>query len=246
MANVSLDIVLEMSFLTLSGADVDFLGRKQTYTTEEALPTTRHVTLVGKKEFAAAAFDPESETFVVHVASLSSDASPNSSPLDVHPSRRSQISGLIAKEAPTKVPTKYSDFADVFSPDLAFELPEHTGINNHTIKLVEDQQPPYGPIYSLELVELETLKTYIETNLANGFIRPSKLPAGAPIQFDWKSDGSLRLCVDYQGLNNLTIKNRYPLLLIEELLDRLKRAKQFTQLNLTSAYYRMRIRKGNE
>ena len=200
---------------------------------------------MGKKEFAAAALDPEHETYVVHVASLSS--TPLVASLNVHPSRRPQISGLIVEEAPTTVPAEYSDFADVFSPDLASELPEHTGINDHAIELVEGcQQPPYGPIYSLGPVELETLKAYIETNLANGFIRPSKSPAGALILFDRKPDGFLRLYVDYQGLNNLTIKNRYPLPLIEESLDRLGRAKQFTQLDLTSAYHQMRIRKGDE
>ena len=92
---------------------------------------------------AAAALDPESETFVVHVASLSSVASPSSSPLDVHPSRRPQIAGLIAKEAPTKVPVEHVDFADVFSPDLTSELPEYTGINDHAIELVNGQQPPW-------------------------------------------------------------------------------------------------------
>ena len=95
-------------------------------------------------------------------------------------------------------------------------------------------------------MELETLKAYIETNLANRFIKPSKSPTGARILFDRKSDGSLRLCVNYQGLNNLTIINRYPLQLIGESLDRLRRAKQFTQLNFISAYYRMRIRKEDE
>ena len=95
-------------------------------------------------------------------------------------------------------------------------------------------------------MELDTLKAYIETNLANEFIKPSKLPAGAPILFDQKSDSSLRLCVNYRGLNNLTIKNQYLLPLIGELLDRLGRAKQFTQLNLTSAYHRMRIRERDE
>ena len=113
---------------------------------------------MGKKEFAAAALDPEHETYVVHVASL--NVHPSQRPqissliakeapvasLDVHPFRRPQISGLIAEEAPTKIPTEYSDFADVFSPDLASELPEHTGINNYAIELVEDQQPSYGPI----------------------------------------------------------------------------------------------------
>ena len=95
-------------------------------------------------------------------------------------------------------------------------------------------------------MELETLKAYIETNLANGFIRPSKSPAGTPILFDRKSDGSLWLYVDYRGLNNLTIKHWYPLPLIGESLDRLRRAKQFTQLDLTGAYHQMRIREGDK
>ena len=246
VANVSLEVIFGMPFLTLSNADVNFLSQNlwwKTYTTKEALPTTRCVELVGKKEFVAAALNPEHETYVVHVASLSS--TPLAS-LDVHLFREPQISGLIAKKAPTKVPAKYSDFADVFFPDLASELPEHTGINDHAIELVKGQQPPYGPIYSLRPVELKTLKAYIETNLANGFIRPLKSPARAPILFDRKSDGSLRLCVDYRGLNNLTIKNRYPLPLIGESLDRLGRAKRFTQLDLTSAYHRMRIRERDE
>ena len=153
---------------------------------------------------------------------------------------------MIAEEASTKVLAEYSDFADVFSPDLASELPEHTRINDHAIELVDGQQPPYGPIYSLGPVELETLKAYIETNLANGFIRPSKSLAGAPILFDRKSDGSLQLCINYRGLNNLTLKNRYPLPLIGESLDRLGRAKRFTQLDLTSTYYQMRIHKQDE
>ena len=159
-ANVSPEVVLRMPFLTLSGADVDFLGRElqwRTYSTKEALPTTRRVELVGKKEFEAATLDPEHKSYVVYIGSVSSDASP-SSLLDVHPSRRPQVSGLIAKEAPTKVLAKYSDFADVFSPNLASELPKHIGINDHAIELVGGQQPPYGPIYSLGPVDLDTLK----------------------------------------------------------------------------------------
>ncbi len=82
--------------------------------------------------------------------------------------------------------------------------------------------------YALSPVELETLKTYIETHLKTGFIWPSKSPAGAPILFDKKPDGSFYLCVDYRGLNKLTIKNWYPLPLIGKVLDRLDWAKQFT------------------
>ncbi len=99
------------------------------------------------------------------------------------------------------------------------ELSENTGINKHVIELIEEKQLPYGPIYSLCPVELETLKAYIETHPKTGFIRPSKSPIGAAILFDKKLDGSLCLCVDYRGLNNLTIKNWYPLPLIGEVLD---------------------------
>ena len=120
------------------------------------LPTTRRVELVGKKEFAAAALDPEHKTYVVHVASLSSTPLVS---LNVHPFQEPQISGLIAEKAFTKVSAKYLDFADVFSPDLATELSEHTEINIHAIDLEEGKQPPYGPIYSLRPVELETVKT---------------------------------------------------------------------------------------
>ena len=245
VANVSPKTVFGMPLLPLSGANIDFLGRElrwRTYITEEALPTTRCVDLVGKKEFAAAVLDPEHKTYVVYIGLVSSNTSPSSFLLDVHLSRRPQIFGLIAK----KVLAKYLDFADIFSPDLASKLLKHTGINNHVMELVNGQQPPYEPIYSLGPVELETLKAYIETNLANGFIRPSKSPANTPILFDQKSNSSLRLCVNYQGLNNLTIKNRYSLPLIGESLDRLGRAKRFTQLDLTSAYHRMRIREGDE
>ena len=107
-------------------------------------------------------------------------------------------------------------------------LPERTGINEHAIELKDSKEPPYGPIYSLGPVELKTLKTYIKTNLVNGFIRPLKSPAGAPILFLHKLNGSLWLFVDYQGLNNLTIQNQYLLPLISESLDQLGRAKRFT------------------
>ena len=164
--------------------------------------------------------------------------------MTIYPARKAQLALLLAKKV--TVPTKYSDFADVFSEKLANILPERTKANEHGIKLEEGKQPPYGPIYSLEPVELETLKTYIETNLSNGFIRTSKSPASAAILFVRKPDGSLCFCVNYQRFNNLTIKNRYPLLLIGKSLDQLSQAKQFTQLKLTSAYHWMRIKKGNE
>ena len=196
VANISLEIVFEMLFLTLNGADIDFSGRGlwwKTYTIEKAFPTIRHVQLVDKKKFAAVVLDSESETFLVHIASLSSVILPSVFllELDVHPSRRPQISGLIAKKALTKVSVKYLNFTDIFSLDLTFKLPKQTRINNHTIELLNSQQPSYRPIYSLGLVELEILKAYIKTNLANKFIKPFKSPANTPILFNQKLDSSL-------------------------------------------------------
>ena len=251
VANISPEVVFGILFLTLSSANVDFSSREpwwRTYNTKEALPTTRRVELVNKKEFAAAALDLEHETYVVYVGSVSSVMLPSSSPLElnIHPFHRPQMSSLIAKKAPTKILAKYLDFADIFFSDLASKLFKYTKINDHTIELVDDQQPPFRPIYSLEPVELETLKAYIETNLANRFIRPSNSPANAPILFDLKSDGFFRLCVDYWDLNNLTIKNQYPFPLIGKLWNRLGMARWFTQLGFINAYHWMRIRKGDK
>lgn len=108
---------------------------------------------------------------------------------------------------------------------------------NHRIILEEGKTPPHGPIYRLGDSEPENVRGYIKTNLNNGFIRPSTSPAGALVLFVKKPNGGLRLCVEYRGLNNITIKNRYPLPLVGEALDRLGSAKQFIQIDLTNVYY---------
>ena len=114
-------------------------------------------------------------------------------------------------------------------------------MNEHVIKLEKSKQPLFGSIYSLGQVELETLKTYIKTNIANSFICLSKFLTGAFILFDRKADRNLCLCIDYLGLNNITIKNQYRQSLIGELLDWLSWARRFTQLNLSNAYHWIRI-----
>ena len=145
--------------------------------------------------------------------------------MTIHSTRKAQLTLILAVKI--TVITEYSDFADVFSEKSVNVFSERTGVNKHAIKLEKGKQPPYGPIYSLGPIEFETLKTYIKTNLSNHFIRALKSLAGAPILFVRKPNGSLCLCVNYQKLNNLTIKNWYPLPLICESLDRLSRAKQF-------------------
>ena len=86
----------------------------------------------------------------------------------------------------------------------------------------------------------------MNSSLKKGWIRHSISPAGAPILFVPKKDGGLRLCVDYRGLNKITVKNRHPFPLIGEMLDRLQGAKLFTKLDLRNAYHRIRIKPGDE
>jgi hypothetical protein len=143
------------------------------------------------------------------------------------------------------VPEEFHEFLDVFEKGGADKLPPHRPYDL-TIQLQEGREPPFGPIYSLSPNELEECRTYIEEMLGKGFIQHSKSPAGAPIMFVKKKDGSLRLCVDYRGLNQVTIKNRYPLPLTHELIDRLKGAKHFSKLDLRSGYNLVQIAKGDE
>ena len=233
LANIGLDVVLGMLFLTFSKADIRFAEQElvsRMYMATEALPTTRRVEIIDKRELAALALNADDETFVVHIAALAEPAI-----MPIHPSCQAQVATLTSEE--TEIPAEYSDFSNFFSSDSTVELLEYTGINNHPINLLNDKQPSYSPIYSLKPLDLEMLKTYIEANLASGFIRPSKSPIGALIPFVRKKNSSLHLCIDYQGLNNLTIKNRYPLPLIDKLLDCLGCAKHFTQLELMNAYH---------
>lgn len=127
--------------------------------------------------------------------------------MTIYPSQTAQIAALQWDKAFTKIPFEYQDYADIFLPELAMELSENTGINKHTIELEDKKQPPYGPIYTLNPLALETLKIYIETHLKTGFIQLFKSPANAPILFDKKPDSNLQLCINYRGLNNLIIKN---------------------------------------
>ena len=125
-------------------------------------------------------------------------------------------------------------------------MPEHRPYD-HRIQLEEGAIPPSAqPIYHLTPEELNVLRKYIDENLIKRFLRPSHSPCGAPVLFVKKPDGSLRLCVDYRALNKLTIKNRYPLPLIGELLDRLSNAKFFTKFDVRDGFNRLRMGAGEE
>jgi hypothetical protein len=132
------------------------------------------------------------------------------------------------------VPDYVRPYADVFSKSSADTLPCHRPYDI-SIDLLPDTTVPWGPIYGMSEIELKELRKYLDDNLVKGFIRHSQSPAGAPVMFVEKKDKSLRLCVDYRRLNEITVKSRYPLPLINELFDRLRSAKVYTKIDLRGA-----------
>ncbi|UTT94881.1 hypothetical protein NDA17_001580 [Ustilago hordei] len=143
------------------------------------------------------------------------------------------------------IPKPYQHLRDVFDEVEADKLPHHTEHDLH-LELIEGGKPPQGPLYLKGPKEMSELRRYLDENLEKGFIRPSKSPARSPVLFVPKKDGGLRLCVDYRGLNEITVKNRAPLPLIEEQLFLLRKARIYTKLDLRAAYNLIRIAKGDE
>lgn len=144
-----------------------------------------------------------------------------------------------------RIPKEYHDYLRLFDKSSADVLPPRR-IYDHRIPLKKDFVPPFGPLYSMSPIELRTLREWLDENLKKGFIRASSSPAASPVLFVKKKDGSLRVCVDYRGLNAGTIKNRYPLPLFQETIAQLCKARFFTKLDLRSAYNLVRIAKGEE
>jgi hypothetical protein len=131
-------------------------------------------------------------------------------------------------------------FKDVFPDDLPAGLPPSREVD-HRIELIPGAVPPSRPTFRLSEKELVELKKQLEELTKSGFIQPSKSPFGAPILFVKKKDGTMRMCVDYRALNNVTIKNSYPLPRVDELFDRLQGAKYFSKIDLRSGYHQIRI-----
>jgi hypothetical protein len=146
----------------------------------------------------------------------------------------------------TIVPEKFQQYIKVLGRELADKLPDHKPYD-HAIDLKDGEQPPWGPMYPLNETELQALRDYLKEMLELGKIRPSKSPTAAPIIFVPKAHGrGLRLCVDYRGLNKVTIANRYPLPIMSELQDRVRGPKIFTKIDLKNGYNLIWIKPGDE
>jgi hypothetical protein len=163
------------------------------------------------------------------------------------PGQRVVKTGFLLALAETSSTTKLieaipvvRDYPDVFPDELPGMPPERDV--EFRIDLIPGTRPISMSPYRLSRPFQEELKKQLDDLLAKGLIRRSVSPWGAPVMFTAKRDGSWRKCVDYRGLNAVTIKNKYPLPRIEDLFDQVNGAKVFSKIDLQSGYNQIRVR----
>src|SRR5277367_2250345 len=139
------------------------------------------------------------------------------------------------------VPTHLHDFEDLFAKSLFNRLPDHK-VWDHAIELVPGAKSSNCKVYPLAPSKQSEMDEFIQENLSSGRIRPSKSLMASPVFFIKKKDGTLRLVQDYRALNAITIKNRYPLPLISELVDKVKGSSIFTKFDIRWGYNNVRIK----
>jgi len=147
--------------------------------------------------------------------------------------------------ATTPLPAYVAEFQFVFAKEDFDILLEHRKWD-HAIELIPGAEPKSSKVYPLSPLEQTELDAFLEENLCTGQIRPSKSPITAPVFFIKKKDGSLQLVQDYRALNATTVKNKYPLPLISELISQLCGAKYFTKLDVRWGFNNVRIKPGDE
>ena len=146
---------------------------------------------------------------------------------------------------PPALQTLAEEFSDVFAEPPAglppAGLPPTRGDTIHPIPLLPGAAPVAKPMYRLNKVERLVLKDEVLSLLQKGYIEPSSSPFASPVHFVQKKDGSMRMVIDYRAVNDITVKNRFPLPRIDDLLDELQGAKIFSSLDLRSGYHQIRI-----
>ena len=158
--------------------------------------------------------------------------------IDSNDKDTAQFADHIKHEALTQFPT-------LFPSELPQELPPSDRLR-HPIDLTPNHKIPPRKLYRQSENELRETKRQIYEYLDAGHIRPSSSSFGAPVLLVKKKDGSMRMCIDYRGLNDITVKNNFPIPRIDDLHDRLGKAKYFTKLDLYSGYHQIAIRPGDE
>jgi hypothetical protein len=150
-----------------------------------------------------------------------------------------QVTAHIEETEPSEVINVVLEFLDVF-PEELLGMPHERKVE-FAIELIPGIAPISKRAYRVSGPELVELKKQIDKLLEKGYIRPSTSPWAAPVRFVEKKDGMKRMCIDYRALNEVTVKNKYPLPRIEDLFDQLRGASVFSKIDLRSGYHQLRI-----
>ena len=169
------------------------------------------------------------------VALLQRMATPHAIAMEASAATVDAATGVATPAAKTRWELLCDKFSDVFSSLKGLPPPERV---KHHIELLDESTPPPKPRqYRMSPAEMAEVKRQLDEYLEKGFIRPSTSPYGAPILFARKKDGTLRMCVDYRALNKNTKKDAYPIPRIDDLLDRLQKARIFSKIDLSQGYH---------
>ena len=145
-----------------------------------------------------------------------------------------------------RVHWEYSEFIPIMRTEASLELPQHSAYDR-AIDLKDGSTPPWGPIYPRNETELEELRKWLKKMTGMGAVRESKSPCSSPMLFVSKNhDRGLRLCIDYRAINKITVPNRYPLPIMDELKERVRGVKYFNKIDLKNGYHLIRIKEGDE
>src|SRR5258706_287934 len=243
-------VVLGYNWLTQHNPSIDWVEIKITFRNPKTPPETSSlapkavdIRLVSKRTMGRICQEVGSETFLLSPSGV--QRTPN--PFHTIPDWLEAKAASTAQPEDTlsRVPQEYHEFCDVFSGEKANALAPHQPYNLK-INLEEGAKPFHRPIYSLSPPELTALREFLEENVRNGFICPSKSLWGSPVLFVKKKDGSLCLCVDFRALNRVTEKDHYPLPLIPDLLNSLGPARIYSKIDLKHAYHLVQIAEGDE
>jgi len=223
------DIVLDISWLRMINSMIDWVNETIAFLHTE---TTRLHSILKSSENV--------KIFIMTANNMRSELK-NSSDAQMLWSREVKSNLTIVK-----ISKEYQKYKVLFEKESDQEALFKHQSWNHEIKLIDDKKFTKQFIYSLSAEKLDALWQYLKENMWKEFIRESQSSAEYSILFVLKLNESLRLCVDYWALNNITIKNSYSLSLISELQDRLQRAQWFTKFNILEAFNQIRIKEEDE
>ena len=148
-------------------------------------------------------------------------------------------------EIPPEVKPLLQQYMDVFPDDLPKDLPPVRGIE-HQIDLIPGAPLPNKPTYKTNPTETKELQRQVEKLLQRGYVRERLSPCAIPTLLVPKKDGTWRMHIDSRSVNNITIKYRFPIPRIDDMLDELSGAHWFSKVDLRSGYHQIRMKEGDE